>query len=69
MDIDYGTPIPPLEEEPEKKSNVTLIIIIVAVVLLCCCCITIAGLVGWLWFYGDELVNSIPGFLYQWALI
>jgi len=55
MDQDYGTPIPPLEDQPPKKSNTTLIIIIVVLVLLCCCCVLLAAAVAGMWNYGDQL--------------
>ena len=65
MDQSYGTPIPPYEEQPPKKSNTQMIIIIVVlVVLVCCCCL--ASILGFLWFYGDQLVEQfsfLPVFL------
>jgi hypothetical protein len=54
--VEYGTPIPPLEEPP-KKSNTTIIIVVVVLVLLCCCCIAFF-LIMYFWL-GDILMNSL----------
>ena len=62
---DYGTPIPPYEEQPAKKSNTQTIIIVVVLILLVCCCCLISVL-GFLWFFGDQLmeqVSSLVGLL------
>jgi flagellar basal body-associated protein FliL len=62
---DYGTPIPPYEEQPAKKSNTQMIIIIVVLVLVVCCCCLISS-VGFMWFFGDQLVeqfSSLQGIL------
>ena len=58
MTIDYGTPIPPMEELPPKKSNTLLIVIIVILVVLCCCCFGGAGLTWFLWTYGDKIFGT-----------
>jgi small neutral amino acid transporter SnatA (MarC family) len=59
---DYGTPIPPYEEQPAKKSNTQMIIIIVVLVVLVCCCCLISSL-GFLWYFGDSIVNQFTSFL------
>jgi hypothetical protein len=59
---DYGTPIPPYEEQPAKKSNTQLIIIIVILVVVVCCCCLISTL-GFLWYFGDEIVKQFSSFL------
>jgi len=59
---DYGTPIPPYEEQPAKKSNTQLIFIIVILVVLVCCCCSISVL-GFLWFYGDKMVEQFSSLI------
>lgn len=62
MAQDYSAPpsIPPVEEP--KRNNTLMIVIIVILVLLCCCC----GLLAFLWFYGDAILNSM-GIQYMFA--
>ena len=60
MAEDFGTSLPPLEEQPQKKNNTLIIIVVVVLVLLCCCCLVIAGGTAFLWNFGDQLIQSLP---------
>jgi len=55
---DYGTPIPPYEEEQPKKSNTQMILIIVVLLVLVCCCCLVSSL-GFLWYFGDQLIEQL----------
>jgi len=68
MTIDYGTPIPPIEEQPQKKSNTWLIVIIVILVVFCCCCVGGAATIAFLWNYGDKLFGT-GGMLLPYLLV
>ena len=61
MAQEFSTPPspPPYMEPPRRRSNVWTIVLIVLVILLCCC-VLMAGLVWYLWTYGDQIFFGMP---------
>jgi hypothetical protein len=49
------TELPP---EPARRSNTLLIaVVVIGLFLLCCCLLLALFAIGWLWTYGDTLLD------------
>lgn len=54
MDDDFGTPIPPIEDNENYSRRVWMIVIFI-LLLICCCCLVISGIIWGLATYGPTI--------------